>query len=181
MTDCMGVAFSIKNTLYTSKIADLLRAYYCRLKKVLEKHHSCENLIMSVPWVPVESDSLGKLPAFHKVEIDYDLGQVPAEAKEVLIYTFITSHDADGAVERGFFEISTSDGGKQFKQYMNVATGKDVTIVNSVNVWLPMPKDKVLKVKLYHPRSDKSEKKSIAGKLADSNEWSDVFIIGYRL
>ena len=44
---------------------------------------------MSVPWTPVQV-SLGGLPAFDQEEKVYKL-QVPADAKEVLIYTFVTS------------------------------------------------------------------------------------------
>lgn len=129
---------------------------------------------MSVPWYPVEVN-LGKLPAFDQEEKVYNL-QVPADAKEVLIYTFITSL-GEGDFQRGYYEIYTSDGDNVFKQYMNVATGQDVNIVNSANLWVPMPPDKVLRVKLYHPTS---EKKHIAGKHAARQDWSDVFLIGYR-
>lgn len=132
---------------------------------------------MSVPWYPMEV-YLGKLPAFDQEEQAYNL-QVPANAKEVLIYTFITSI-GEGDFQRGYYEIYTSDDNKVFKQYMNVATGQGVNIVNSANLWVPMPADKVLRVKLHHPTSPTSEKKHIAGKLAARQDWSDVFVIGFR-
>jgi len=37
-----------------------------------------------------------------------------------------------------------------------------------------------LTVKLYHPASEKSKNKHIAGKLAASQDWSKVFVLGYR-
>lgn len=102
-----------------------------------------------------------------------------SQRQEVLIYTFITSI-GEGDFQRGYYEIYTSDDNKVFKQYMNVATGQGVNIVNSANLWVPMPADKVLRVKLHHPTSPTSEKKHIAGKLAARQDWSDVFVIGFR-
>ena len=135
------------------------------------------------PWVPVEyPKSLGKLPEFDQEVYTYDLtsdNSIPAEAKEVLLYTFITSI-GEGYFQRGYYEIFTSDGGKDFKQYMNVATGHGFNIVNSGNLWFPMTKDHQLKVKLIHAACKKSKNKSIAGRLA-GKDWSDVFVIGYRL
>ena len=133
--------------------------------------------------MPMEDPkSLGKLPEFDQQVCTYDLtsdGGIPAEAKEFLVYTFITSI-GEGDFQRGYYEIFTSDGGKDYKQYMNVATGQGVNIVNSANQWFPMTADHKLKVKLYHAESQKSKNKSIAGRLADK-DWSDVFVVGYRL
>ena len=135
---------------------------------------------MQCDWVPIQTASLGKLPGYHEIEITYsfDLPEIPAEAKEVLVYTFMTTI-GEGPFERGYYEIFTSGGGKDFKQYMNVATGDGVNIVNSINAWFPVKDKRELKVKLYHPMSLKSKKKHIAGEL-EPQEWSDVYIIGYR-
>lgn len=133
---------------------------------------------MSVPWTPVQV-SLGGLPAFDQEEKVYKL-QVPADAKEVLIYTFVTSIGEGDSIQRGYYAISTSDGPTVFEQYMNVATGQGVNIVNSANLWVPVTSDKSLTVKLHHSTCSKSEKKHIAGKLAASQDWSSVFVIGYR-
>ena len=86
----------------------------------------------------------------------------------------------NGSFQRGYYEIFTSGGGKDFKQYMNVATGDGINIVNSINAWFPVKDKRELKVKLYHPMSLKSKKKHIAGKL-EPRDWSDVYIIGYRI
>ena len=136
---------------------------------------------MQCDWVPIQTASLGKLPGYHEIEITYsfDLPEIPAEAKEVLVYTFMTTI-GEGPFERGYYEIFTSGGGKDFKQYMNVATGDGVNIVNSINAWFPVKDKRELKVKLYHPMSLKSKKKHIAGKL-EPRDWSDVYIIGYRI
>ena len=136
---------------------------------------------MQCDWVPIQTASLGKLPGYHEIEITYsfDLPEIPAEAKEVLVYTFMTTI-GKGPFERGYYEIFTSGGGKDFKQYMNVAAGDGVNIVNSINAWFPVKDKRELKVKLYHPMSLKSKKKHIAGKL-EPRDWSDVYIIGYRI
>lgn len=135
---------------------------------------------MQCDWVPIQTDSLGKLPGYHESEITYsfDLPEIPADAKEVLVYTFMTTI-GNGSFQRGYYEIFTSGGGKDFKQYMNVATGDGINIVNSINAWFPVKDKRELKVKLYHPTSLKSKKKHIAGEL-EPQEWSDVYIIGYR-
>ncbi|CAH3043205.1 unnamed protein product [Pocillopora meandrina] len=135
---------------------------------------------MQCDWVPIQTASLGKLPGYHECEITYsfDLPEIPAEAKEVLVYTFMTTI-GNGCFQRGYYEIFTSGGGKDFKQYMNVATGDGINIVNSINAWFPVKDKRELKVKLYHPTSLKSEKKHIAGEL-EPRDWSDVYIIGYR-
>mmetsp|Transcript_64083 Transcript_64083/g.102016 ORF Transcript_64083/g.102016 Transcript_64083/m.102016 type:complete len:125 (-) Transcript_64083:375-749(-) len=115
--------------------------------------------------------SLGQLPEFDQDVQTYDM-KLPDSANEVLIYTFVTT-SAEGEFQRGYYEISTTKDGKQFTQYMNVATGQGVKAVNSSNMWFPKGDGK-LSIKLVHG----SEKKtSIKGKVAD---WSEVFIIGYR-
>lgn len=127
---------------------------------------------------------LGDLPCSHDQVVPYKLTdpQIPPNAKEVLIYTFITSIGLEGEFQRGWYQIFTSDDtGKEFKQYMNVATGKGVTIVNSANLWFPVTSDKLLKVMLHHPGLQQSQNKHIAGKLATSKDWSKVFVIGYRI
>lgn len=139
---------------------------------------------MSAPaWIPIESPSLGKLPEYHGVTVTYPLEDVvPAVAKAVLVYIFVTSTTEGDHFQRGYYEISTASpkvDEPDFKQYMNVATGPNVTIVNSINLWFPLMVGKELKIKLYHPESEERKKKSIAGKRADE-QWSDVFVLGYR-
>lgn len=137
---------------------------------------------MSAAWTPVEV-YLGNLPAFDQEEKVYNLlqgNQVPRDAKEVLVYTFITSIGEGESVQRGYYAIYTNDGDKVFKQYMNVATGQGVNIVNSANLWVPMSPDKSMTVKLCHSKCSESENNHIAGKLAASQDWSSVFVIGYR-
>ena len=132
-------------------------------------------------WKPVEV-SLGKLPEFDQQMIAFYLGsggQVPDTAKEILIFTFITSIGEEGELERGYYEFSTSDGVNDYKQYMNVATGQGINIVNSANLWIPVTAERTLKVKLHHSTSQRSKKKSIAGKCA-GKDWSEVFVTGYR-
>lgn len=73
-----------------------------------------------------------------------------------------------------------SGGGKDFKQYMNVVIGDGINIVNFINVWFFVKDKRELKVKLYYFMSLKSKKKYIVGEL-EVQEWSDVYIIGYRI
>jgi len=128
-------------------------------------------------YVPVKT-SMGALPEFHDELKTYDLkldGKIPAEAKEVLLYTFVTTR-GEGEFQRGYYEISTSQGETVFTQYMNVATGQGVMAVNSANLWLPVG-DGTLTVKLVHAEG----RESIAGKTEAQKDWSEVFVIGYRL
>ena len=123
-------------------------------------------------YVPMKT-SMGSLPEFHDELKSYDL-KVPAEAKEVLIYTFVTTC-GEGDFQRGYYEIYTTQDGKEFAQYMNVATGQGVKAVNSANLWFPVGDGK-LNVKLIHSDGEKS----IAGKTEQHKDWSEVFIIGYK-
>ena len=119
---------------------------------------------------------LGTFPEFPDKVESYNLGvggQVPTTAKEVLLYVFVTT-SGDGEFQRGYYEISTSKGAKQFTQYLNVAVGQDIVAVNSANLWLPVGDGK-LQVKLVHPDD---AKKSIASKSGE--DWSGVFVIGHR-
>ena len=132
-------------------------------------------------YIPMER-TMGELPEFPDQVKTYDLsvhGGIPAEAKEVFVYVFVTTHAGEGEFQRGYYEMSTSllPGGKpyQYKQYMNVATGKGVTAVNSSNMWFPVANGQ-LTIKLIHPGDSE---KSIAAKIRGSN-WSEVFVIGYR-
>ena len=121
-------------------------------------------------------ESLGTLPEFPDQAAFYDLqvgGKVLSTAKEVLVYVFVTT-SGEGEFQRGYYEISTSRGGKHFTQFMNVAVGQGVTAINSANMWLPIGEGK-LAVKLVHPDD---AKKSIASKTGE--DWSGVFVIGYR-
>lgn len=127
-------------------------------------------------YVPAKT-SLGALPEFHDELKTYDLkldGKIPADAREVLVYTFVTTR-GEGDFQRGYYEISTCEGETSFTQYMNVATGQNVLAVNSANMWFPVGDGK-LSVKLIHAEGEKS----IAGKTETHKDWSEVFIIGYR-
>ena len=129
-------------------------------------------------YVPV-TVSMGALPECQGDLKSYDLklvDKIPAEAKEVLVYTFVTTR-GEGDFQRGYYEISTSQRNTAFTQYMNVAMGQGVMAVNSANMWLPVGDGK-LNIKLTVSCSD--DKKSIAGKTEEHNDWSGVFVIGYR-
>ncbi|KXJ23232.1 uncharacterized protein LOC110251054 [Exaiptasia diaphana] len=135
-------------------------------------------------WTPIESPkSLGKLPEFNNKVACYNLNEaLPSgvNAKEFLVYAFITSMGEGDEFQRGYYEISCkANDGKDLVQYMNVATGPSVSVVNSVNLWFPIPNDAQLRIKLYHSKCDEQKKTSIAGTLA-GQDWSDVFVVGYR-
>lgn len=130
---------------------------------------------MSAEYEPMQVP-LGTLPEFPDKITTYDLksgGQVPSTAKEVLVYVFVTT-SGEGEFQRGYYEISTSNKGKQYTQFLNVAVGQGIAAVNSANIWLPVGEGK-LAVKLVHPDD---AKKSIAG--TSGEDWSGVFVIGYR-
>ena len=131
-------------------------------------------------YVPVQID-LGPLPEHHDEQKEYDLtgAGIPPKAKEILVYTFVTAKFVSGEFHRGYYEISTTDGVNQYKQYMNVATGQWITVLNSANMWLPLGADGKLTAKLKCADCVKG-KKSIKGDTPVRGEWSNVFIIGYR-
>ncbi len=128
-------------------------------------------------YTPVEI-LLGHLPEFHEEEKVYDLTGLPTGAKEVLVYAFVTIKGEKGPFQRGYYEISTTEGASEYKQYMNVATGDGIVVLNSANVWLPTGDGK-LKLKLVCADCKKG-KKSIKGVAAEGGEWSNAFLIGYR-
>ena len=124
---------------------------------------------------------LGSLPEFNDQIQTYDLrsgGRIPADATEVLVYTFVTTH-GDGPFQRGYYDLSTCGKGGQLKftQYLNVATGQGVMAVNSANLWFPVA-DGMLNAKLIYAAD--GNKRSIAGRSKSNTEWSGVFVIGYR-
>ena len=129
---------------------------------------------MSDPlYTPVEI-SLGKLPVSCNETEEYDITGLPAEVNEILVYTFVTVRAARfrDPFQRGYYEISTTAGGNQYKQNMNVATGRRITILNSDNMWFPMGDDDKLRAKLICAEGEES--------FPVKEEWSDVFILGYR-
>ena len=133
---------------------------------------------MSAPYTPVNI-SLGVLPECHGEMKSYDLsanGQLPTGVKEILVYAFVTTR-GEGDFQRGYYEIYTSHEGKEYKQYMNVATGQGVKAVNSANLWIPFAGG-TLYIKLVHSEG----KESIAHKTSeDQKDWSEVFIIGFKV
>lgn len=113
----------------------------------------------------------GTLPEKNGQEITYKL-ELPAKAREVLIYSYVTAH-GEGKFHRGYFEFSTSQGEKKFSQFLNMATGQGINTVNSANMWFPVG-DGTLTIKLVHEEGDKS----VAA--VTDKDWSEVFVIGYR-
>ena len=140
-------------------------------------------------YIPLDAIWLGKLPENEcqepkKFDVKTKLEEVNVHhAREFFIYTFITTRDDSAKFQRGYYEMYTtqaedgeSPGELQFKQYMNVATGPAISTIDSANLWFPMGDDGMLKIKLFHASSKtKSIKNLLAG-----DQWSDVFIIGYR-
>ena len=133
---------------------------------------------------PVEGIFLGNLPETHDdkdgalFNVRTTLEEIGVkDAKEFLIYTFVTTRDDSEQFQRGYYEIFTSEpsGNVQYKKFMNVATGPSVTTIDSDNLWFPMG-DGNLIIKLIHPAS---KKRSIKNPYA-GDEWSGVFLTGYR-
>ena len=136
-------------------------------------------------WVPVVVH-IGKLPETvtqEPVVLSLD-NAVPNGAEEVLIYTFITSQ-GEGDFHRYYYKIYTSGDGRDYSQFMNIVSGQDMNVINSANLWFPIKtSDRKLRVILVDAESQKGAKKSkikhIAGKLQEREDWSDVYVIGYR-
>lgn len=140
-------------------------------------------------YTPLDAIWVGKLPekasdTSLKLDVKTKLEENGVyNAEEFFIYTFITTREDSESFQRGYYEIYTTRGENttdsevsQFMQYMNVATGPATTTIDSANLWFPMGDDGMLKIKLIHPPSKlKSIKNPLAG-----DQWSDVFIIGYR-
>ena len=120
---------------------------------------------------------------------------VPPEAKEVLLYFFVSIRDNKMAsgVQRGFYEFITKDGETEYTQYMNVIFTKDDYVMNSENIWVPIGAVKELTVKLTTfswstaqylkktttHKSLKEFKENIAkGEINDI--YAEFFVIGYR-
>ena len=140
---------------------------------------------MQRDWVPV-TVHIGKLPETvtkEPVVLSLD-NAVPRGAEEVLIYTFITSQ-GEGDFHRYYFKFYTHQDGREYNHYMNIATGQDMNVINSANMCFPVKtSDWMLRVMLVDAEEQKGAKKSkpkhIAGKLQEREDWSDVFVIGYR-
>ena len=129
---------------------------------------------------PVAPISLGKLPENDTQEVLLDVRAAlenigVTTAKEFLIYTFVTTRYDSEKFERGYYEMYTSENDQQYKKYMNVATGPGITTIDSANLWFPMGDGK-FKITLIHASSKKT---SIKNPLA-GEQWSDVFLTGYR-
>ena len=125
------------------------------------------------PYTPLVAH-VGKLNYTCDVTEEYDAtasGVVPADVSEILVYTFVTVKGEGGPLKRGYYEISTTVGDETFAKYMNVAFG-DHTVIDAVNVWLPMGDDGKLRAKLI---CDNDQNVPPVGE-----EWSDVYIIGYK-
>ena len=145
-------------------------------------------------YIPLDAIWLGKLPETENTNpIEFNVKRVLEEhgvnnATEFFIYLYITTRDDSERFRRGYFEIFTTRGENKatkqnpsplapYMQYMNVATGPAITTIDSANLWFPMGVDGKLKIKLIHPTSKtKSIKCPLAG-----DQWSDVFLIGYRI
>jgi len=76
-------------------------------------------------YVPMRI-SLGSLPEYDDELKSYDLqldGKIPAEAKEVLLYTFVTTRGDRDDFHRGYYEISTSQGEKNLSTVHECGSG----------------------------------------------------------
>lgn len=109
---------------------------------------------MADHWIPT-SLVLGDLPMKPGERAAYEvpplniLGVTP---NKILVYAFVTLHNANPVFRRGYYTIytETEDGKTQYKYYMNVASaGPGATVVNSANAWLPYGRTQQIKPYLY--------------------------------
>ena len=97
-------------------------------------------------FIPIPGTPLvGKLPLTGVVS-SYDLKSLlvqsniqPSEVEAILVYVFFTGlGSGSGTATRAFYEIYTeSNGGLQFKQFLNAVFNQPDTVINSANLWIP--------------------------------------------
>ena len=144
---------------------------------------------MTQPWTPIANPKyLGELPEkpgtiSYAVDVD-----VPPAAKEVLVYTFVTSKVAGPKPQRGYYTFfTTAADGTKYIAYMNVLL--DATSANSENIWLPVTPERKIHAELLMvsdtARGKKSKKVAVGTHLADYMRTDDdvesgIFVTGYR-
>ena len=155
-------------------------------------------------YTPIADPPVYDLIIPPSVDQTYDLSKypnasqrtlVPPEAKEVLIYFYVSVRDSkmSSATQRGFYEFTTYDGAKSYTQYMNVIFTKNDYVMNSENIWLPVGEAKTLNVKLntYAWSTANQLKKPVTHTnlkefkehiaRGESNDlYAEFFVIGYR-
>ncbi|MDP1614264.1 MAG: hypothetical protein Q8L68_00535, partial [Methylococcales bacterium] len=118
-------------------------------------------------WTPIPEISLGNLPVNPLSTVTYNLpNTIPADAKEVLVYTYITTGYAPGGIIK--FKIYTEENSVQYYQYL-IANGyaQNAVAYNSDNIWLPITSARTLMV-------------TSSGSPIGPNFASGVVVMGYR-
>ena len=161
-------------------------------------------------YIPIPNPPLYHLVIPPSVDQTYDLSKyppsedpnaphgtlIPPEAKEVLIYFFVSVRDStmSSATQRGFYEFTTYDEAASYTQYMNVIFTKNDYVMNSENIWLPIGEVKALNVKLNtfvwptalqlkKPAATYTTLKEFKEHIASdvkNDIYAEFFVIGYR-
>ena len=95
---------------------------------------------------------------------------LPQDAKEALIYTFVSVRNSDISelVHRGVYEFITNEGPSTYTKYLNVVFTKEDYVMNSQNFWIPVGgNSKTLSVNLTtYDWPNPAEPKALEKKLA---------------
>lgn len=137
---------------------------------------------------------LGCLPTKIGEVVTYNVSKyVPADAKEILIYLFVTVQDSPGSqTKRSVYEIFTRDASEmKYSQLMNTVFTQNDFVMNSANLWLPIFNERKLSITLPQEWSvdtgivvkhsfktfTEAMKAYVRG---DEKIFADVFLLGYR-
>ena len=138
---------------------------------------------------------LGELPEIKSGAEVFDVSKyVAADAKEILVYVFIsTSGGVSSRERRGVYEIFTEDKGKRYSQLMNFVVAKNDFVTNSANLWLPVLDKKEFKIVLpaswslsggstVKPKKQYRNLNEAMSDFAkgDGSNYTGVFLMGYR-
>ena len=121
-----------------------------------------------------EAPFLGELPNYKHGFLACDVSRyVPRDAKEILIYAFITVKTSDRKMERAVYQIYTEDDrGKRYSQLMNTAFPRDDFVMNSANLWLPVFGRKEFYIRIPDSWTTSSKEKEI--KLSEGRRFANL-------
>ena len=113
---------------------------------------------MEVPLDPDAGDNfLGTLPEDSTPMSLMIPATVPSKAKKWLVYVYVTVEGETDNYGRAYYQFSSTEGGKTYNRFMNVAFFKD-SLVNSMNFWIPANSSRKLNVELKNASAPVKQK-----------------------
>lgn len=150
-------------------------------------------------YIPIPNPVSLPLPVVGGKTITHSLDNVPASAREILVYFFVSVRSSTlPEVTRSYYELSTCEGDRKYMQYMNTIFTRGDYVMNSENTWFPIASGtpKQLTVHLLEgfpwPPAGKTEReprihKNLQDAMRDFHDCKDpeaifaeCFVIGYR-